>query len=394
MPHRLLLSFFCLLVLSTPLLATDPVKIRKVVIDAGHGGQDPGAISPNRKVLEKDITLSVALKFGKLIEDKNPDIQVIYTRKTDVFVPLNNRSEIANKNQADLFISIHVNSVKARSACGSETYVMGESKSSSNLEVTMMENSVIAFEGDSKSVYEGFDPNNPESYIIFSLLQNAHLEKSLQMAEYVQEQLAEGPIKVNRGIKQGGLLVLWKTSMPAILVELGFISNPSDYLMLCGEENHMKYAKALYKAFEKYRKAYEAGNRTSISNPTATATATATTTTTSSAAAIPSIQDSSRDTATKNTASTKTTTSDKTSSKSSTSSISYPYRIQILAVTKKLPDNAPDLKGEKNVNCIKVGNYFKYSIGEFKTREEAMKELPNVKIKFPQAFITKVENEN
>ena len=368
MPHRLLLSFFCLLVLSTPLLATDPVKIRKVVIDAGHGGQDPGAISPNRKVLEKDITLSVALKFGKLIEDKNPDIQVIYTRKTDVFVPLNNRSEIANKNQADLFISIHVNSVKARSACGSETYVMGESKSSSNLEVTMMENSVIAFEGDSKSVYEGFDPNNPESYIIFSLLQNAHLEKSLQMAEYVQEQLAEGPIKVNRGIKQGGLLVLWKTSMPAILVELGFISNPSDYLMLCGEENHMKYAKALYKAFEKYRKAYEAGNNTSYHS-----------------ASISSVKDSSKATTVNKSSSDEVIKSDEPL---------RPYRIQILAVTKKLPDNAPDFKGEKNVNYIRVGGYYKYSIGMFKTREEAMKELPNVRIKFPQAFITKVENEN
>jgi N-acetylmuramoyl-L-alanine amidase len=231
-----------------------------VVIDAGHGGHDPGSISPDRKVKEKTIALSVALKFGKLIEQNNPDIKVIYTRDTDIFIPLDTRSDIANNNKADLFISIHVNSVKARSASGSETYVMGESKSSSNLEVTMKENSVISLEGDHQSVYEGFDPNNPESYIIFSLLQNAHLEQSLQIAEFVQEELGKGPVKINRGIKQGGLIVLWRSSMPAILVELGFISNPNDYLVLTREENHDRFANSLYKAFSKYKKAYESNN--------------------------------------------------------------------------------------------------------------------------------------
>ncbi|HPS95583.1 MAG TPA: N-acetylmuramoyl-L-alanine amidase, partial [Bacteroidales bacterium] len=186
------------------------VSIRKVVIDAGHGGKDPGAVSINRKTQEKNITLTVALKLGDLIKKNFPDIKVIYTRSTDVFIPLNQRTDIANKNRADLFISVHVNSAKARSAAGTETFVMGMDKSSSNLEVSKLENSVVVLEGDDfSSKYEGFDPNVPESYIIFSLLQNSHLEHSLSFASLVQRNLSKGPIIINRGIKQAGLLVLW-----------------------------------------------------------------------------------------------------------------------------------------------------------------------------------------
>lgn len=390
MPYRILLLLFCLLTqFPSVILATDPVKIKKVVIDAGHGGHDPGSISPDRKVKEKTIALSVALKFGKLIEQNNPDIKVIYTRDTDIFIPLDTRSDIANNNKADLFISIHVNSVKARSASGSETYVMGESKSSSNLEVTMKENSVISLEGDHQSVYEGFDPNNPESYIIFSLLQNAHLEQSLQIAEFVQEELGKGPVKINRGIKQGGLIVLWRSSMPAILVELGFISNPNDYLVLTREENHDRFANSLYKAFSKYKKAYESNNgeKVAVKNRD-------------------SVVKSERDTLAEirralqkksniqNEATPEKSDTTKSTLEAKKKSKPISFRVQILAVTKTLPENAPDFKGEKNLNYIKVGNFYKYSVGEFSTKEEAEKELIRVKKKFPQAFIIKVENEN
>lgn len=399
MPYRILLLLFCLLTqFPSVILATDPVKIKKVVIDAGHGGNAPGAVSPNGRVKEKDITLSVALKLGKIIEEKHPDIKVIYTRKTDEFVPLNTRTEIANKNQADLFISIHVNSVKARSASGSETFVMGESQSKSNLEVTMMENRDIILEGDHQSVYEGFDPNNPESYIIFSLLQNAHLEQSLKMAELVQEEFAKGPVQKNRGIKQGGLLVLWKSSMPAILVELGFLSNPDDYLALIGEENHKKHAYSLYKAFVKYKDAYE-GKVKSEDNEKGKVI--------SEEVKSEGVKSEKRDTLAeirkalqkKSDTQTEITPAKKPDTTKSTIQAKInkepiSFRVQIMAVTRILPENAPDFKGEKNLNYIKVGNFYKYSVGEFSSKEEAEKELIRVKKKFPQAFIIKVENEN
>lgn len=423
MPYRILLLLFCLLTqFPSVILATDPVKIKKVVIDAGHGGNAPGAVSPNGRVKEKDITLSVALKLGKIIEEKHPDIKVIYTRKTDEFVPLNTRTEIANKNQADLFISIHVNSVKARSASGSETFVMGESQSKSNLEVTMMENRDIILEGDHQSVYEGFDPNNPESYIIFSLLQNAHLEQSLKMAELVQEEFAKGPVQKNRGIKQGGLLVLWKSSMPAILVELGFLSNPDDYLALIGEENHKKHAYSLYKAFVKYKDAYE-GKVKSEDNEKGKVISeevksekgivisegvmSEKSKVISEEVKSEGVKSEKRDTLAeirkalqkKSDTQTEITPAKKPDTTKSTIQAKInkepiSFRVQIMAVTRILPENAPDFKGEKNLNYIKVGNFYKYSVGEFSSKEEAEKELIRVKKKFPQAFIIKVENEN
>jgi len=347
MPYRLLLTIFCLIFISgTQAQEISAVKVKKVVIDAGHGGYDPGAISINRSVYEKNITLSVALKLGAMINEKYPDIEVIYTRSTDVFIPLVRRTEIANKNQANLFISIHVNSAKARSASGSETFVMGMDKSSSNLEVTMLENSVIALEGDHESKYEGFDPNNPESYIIFSLLQNAHLEQSLIMASLIQDQFSNGPVKINRGIKQGGLLVLWKTTMPAVLVELGFISNSFDYQILVSPYSHSQFASSIFKAFEEFKLQYEGGSKIESSYPVLK-------------------EDAPIDSA--------------------------GFRIQILAVTKVLPKNASDLKGEENSRYIKVGKYYKYSVGEFENLEEASAELSKVKQKFPQAFIIRVE---
>jgi len=350
MPFRLLLTIFCLFFISLiNAQENQSVKIRKVVIDAGHGGHDAGAVSPDRRVYEKNITLSVALKLGAMIKDKYPGIEVIYTRTTDIFIPLNTRTEIANKNQANLFISIHVNSVKARAASGSETFVMGMDKSSSNLEVTMMENSVIALEGDHESKYEGFDPKNPESYIIFSLLQNAHLEQSLIMASLIQDQFSKGVIKTNRGIKQGGLLVLWKTTMPAVLVELGFISNYADYKILINIDNHYQFAGSIFNAFEEFKHQYEYGSKI----------------------VADTVKEESKTEAIK---------TEKAS-----------YKIQILAVAKILPDNSPDLKGEKNASFIKVGKFYKYAIGDYEFPEEAEKALILIRRKFPQAFIIKVE---
>jgi N-acetylmuramoyl-L-alanine amidase len=354
MPFRLLLTLFFLLFISTsPGEAQNPVKIKKVVIDAGHGGHDPGAVSSNRRILEKNITLSVALKLGKMISTSYPDIDVVYTRSNDRFIPLNERSEIANRNKADLFISIHVNSARSKSAAGSETFVMGMDKGSSNLEVSMLENSVITLEGeDYESKYEGFDPNNPESYIIFSLLQNAYLEQSLIMASLIQKHSDKGPIKINRGIKQAEFLVLWKTTMPAVLVELGFLSNSSDLPQLLSADNHVRFAENIFNAFKEFRSQYENGR---IIEPVI-----------------------SEGTIKKD--STKYREGEKTS-----------YRVQIMAITKVLDPKARDFKGEKNVNYIKSGKFYKYTVGNYDTPEEAEKELERLSKKFNGAFIIKIE---
>lgn len=332
------------------------VELKTVVIDAGHGGKDPGAI--NGKTLEKNITLSVALKLGKLIEDNYPDVKVIYTRKTDKFVELHDRAAIANKNNADLFISIHVNAATNRSAQGHETFVMGTAKSQSNLEVCQLENSVIVLENDYTSKYEGFDPSNPESYIIFSLLQNSHLEQSLDFATLVQQKAGTSPIKRDRGVKQGNLLVLWKCTMPAVLIELGFISNSGDLKSLKGTANQQAMAKYIFNAFKEYKKGYdtdiyipEEKQVTSSSEATATANAKA------------------------NVSATATTES---------------FGIQIMAVSKILKEKSKELKGY-TPQYFKSGKYYKYYIGEYSSREEAQKALPKIKKSFPQAFIIKLE---
>ncbi|MBQ1219694.1 MAG: N-acetylmuramoyl-L-alanine amidase, partial [Bacteroidales bacterium] len=232
---------------------------KTVVIDAGHGGKDPGCISANRKYYEKNITLSVALKLGALIKKEYPMVKVIYTRSTDKYVDLSARADIANRNKADLFISIHVNATKATQARGTETFVMGTHKNDANFEVCKMENSVITIEDDYEHKYQGFDPSSAESYIIFSLLQNTHLEQSLMFAQQLQTEYKKGPIYVNRGVKQGGLLVLWKTTMPAVLTELGFMSNPKDLSVLVSSQGQNAFAQRLFNAFKLFKKEYESG---------------------------------------------------------------------------------------------------------------------------------------
>ena len=189
-------------------------KITTVVIDAGHGGHDSGA--RNGKTLEKDINLAIALKTGKLIENSCKDVNVIYTRTTDVFVELYKRAKIANEAKADLFISIHCNSNPSSKSYGTESYVMGLHKSSANLQVAKTENSSILLESDYSVQYDGFDPNSPEANIIFTLFQNAFLEQSLDLASKIQSQFSEKTKLFNRGVKQAGFLVLYKTAMMAL----------------------------------------------------------------------------------------------------------------------------------------------------------------------------------
>jgi len=240
---------------ATTLCSGEEYKLRKVVIDAGHGGKDPGAIG--KKSREKNITLAIALKVGKYIEQNVPGVEVIYTRKTDVFVELHKRAEIANKNKADLFISIHVNASSNTNATGTDSWVMGIHKSEENLEVAKLENQVILVEDDYSSQYQGLDPNSTESYIIFNLMQNVFLEQSMAFASLTQSQFKERAGRKNRGVKAAPFIVLWNTTMPSVLIETGFLTNPTEEKFLNSDHGQSIIASAIYRSFKEYKNSVE-----------------------------------------------------------------------------------------------------------------------------------------
>lgn len=224
-----------------------------LVIDPGHGGRDAGAIGRISK--EKNINLAVALELGRLIEKNCPDVKVIYTRKTDTFVELNERANIANKAKADLFISIHTNSTAAKiGPQGTETYTLGMHRAADNLEVAKRENGVIVLEKNYEERYEGFDPKSSESYIIFELMQDMNMEKSVDLARNIQQNFKSTAQRKDKGVHQAGFLVLRATSMPSALVELGFINNPSEEKYLQSKAGCAAMAKSIYNGFIKYKK--------------------------------------------------------------------------------------------------------------------------------------------
>lgn len=232
-------------------------KMKTVCIDAGHGGAVPGAVTNN--VYEKNIVLDVVLKLGSLIESKHKDIKVVYTRKKDVDVGLYERAEIANKSNADLFISIHANSTLNKKAYGTETFVFGLNKTDANLKVAMKENDVIKYEKDYETKYQGFDPSKPESYIMFNMVQNCHREQSIDFADYVETSFKKSG-RHSRGVQEASLIVLIKTAMPAVLVELGFISNSIEEQYLMSSIGQDIIANNLFNAFENYKNKVEKKN--------------------------------------------------------------------------------------------------------------------------------------
>ena len=333
--------------------------VTRVVVDAGHGGLDPGSVGKNLK--EKDVNLAVALLVGKMITDSFPSVEVIYTRKKDVFVAIGERSNIANKNNADLFISIHANSISKATAKGSETFVMGTQGSAANMEVAKRENAVITFEDDYTSKYEGYDPNSPESFIMLSLMQNVHLDQSLQMASLVQEELGTYPITVNRGVKQALFLVLWRTAMPSILVEMGFLSNPDDEKILASKAGQEQIARSIFRAFKNYKLYYNRLNE--LTNATA----------------VPAkpVEEKVKESVAEPQKSSKIT-----------------YRVQIKSGKTKLPLNSKEFKSFNDVSVFYSNNLYKYAVGNFSSREEAQKYCTDVvRKKIKDAFVICVENE-
>lgn len=245
-------------------------ELKAIVLDAGHGGHDPGCNGAN-EIWEKTVTLSITLKVGKLIEDSLKDVKVIYTRKSDKFVELWERPNIANKEKANLFISIHCNSNVNTTPAGSETYFMGMHKNQGNLDVAKRENSAILKESNYKNneKYGGFDPNSPESHIIFSLYQNAYLKQAMKFSQLVENNTTKISKIKTRGIKQAGFLVLWQTAMPSVLIETGFLTNKNDRDVLKTEEGQKTIALGIYKAIAQYKRELEK-NKSNIAKPKTT----------------------------------------------------------------------------------------------------------------------------
>lgn len=380
---------------STPVLGKDKKgRITTVVIDAGHGGKDPGALG--LKSREKDITLKVALKAGELIRRQHPDVKVIYTRTKDEFIELHRRAEIANKNKADLFISIHCNAHKSRTHYGAETFVMGLHRSQANLDVARFENAAILYEDDYKENYQGFDPNSPESYIIFSMYQNIYREQSLLLASLVQKELSDQSRRFDRGVKEAGFLVLYRTTMPSVLVELGFISNAGEEEYLRSAEGQQQLAASLADAFSRYREHVEQDSKPrEVISQTRTSKA--------SAADLPedtpTMQSPKAETLT--VAQSPAPTPDKPIAKAENKKESAKpaspvvWRVQIVTSGNRLPKNSPRFKGLGNIFEYHHQGAWKYTSGAFSTEEEALRFRDQVRQQgFSDAFVVPfIENQ-
>ena len=256
----LLASLLCLV-----LSAADGLRLTTVVIDPGHGGKDSGAVSRDGKDYEKTFVLDIAKTLRDKIRAAYPDVNVILTRSDDRYVTLGGRADVANKANANLFISIHINSIDKTSPNGFSVHVLGQSHKkgtdlyANNMDIVRRENSVILLEEDYSTTYGDFDPNDPESYIFMNLMQNANLEQSVRFAQLAEKHLKGGPIKNDRGVSQDPFLVLWRTAMPAVLLELGFISNATDLAALRQKNDRNKLAECVFQAFKEYKTIYEGG---------------------------------------------------------------------------------------------------------------------------------------
>jgi N-acetylmuramoyl-L-alanine amidase len=339
-------------------------RIKKIVIDPGHGGRDPGAVG--RKSLEKDITLAVALKLGEYINNNLPDVEIVYTRKEDVFVGLSERSKLANESGADLFISIHCNSIADRTPYGSETYVMGLHKTQGNLDVAMRENAVITYEEDYSSKYEGYDPNSAESFIIFSLMQNSFLDQSLNLASFIQDEFRERARRKDRGVKQAGFVVLWQNSMPSVLVELGFISNAKEEEYLMSSEGQSYLASAIFRAFREYKTRVESRSAftAEVSTP--------------SNNNLPNIASTSQNPM-------QSSTSPERREASFSNGIQF--KVQITASRNPIPTNSSFFKNIDSVEEFAIDGLYKYIVGSKSTYSETLEFSQQVKELFPDAFI-------
>ena len=387
--YNLILKYFSVLIIFSitavsAFAGTDDRKFT-LVIDAGHGGKDSGAIGRFSK--EKNINLKVALAFGRLVEAYCPDVRVIYTRKTDVFIGLERRTEIANENKADLFISVHTNSLpKGRIAYGTETYTLGMARADENLEVAKRENSVITYEANYKEVYQGFDPNRVESYIIFELLQDKNMAKSVELARCIEQQYVKTAGRRTKGVHQGGLLVLRHTSMPAVLTELGFISTPAEERFLNTDEGVRKMSRSLFNGFQAYRKKYDK-NAKSLPRLSEDIVPAVTPVREEPQAETKQVEKETKPIAPKVKKEEIQPEKEKTTAKDRPV-----FKVQLLVADKPLKANDRRLKGIKPVEYYKEKGMYKYTYGNTTDYNEIVRKHRSVKGKLPGTFIVAFMN--
>jgi len=376
LPHFI---FILLLLLSTTLLNAQIQKFT-LVIDAGHGGHDPGAMGSISK--EKDINLDVSLKFGALVERNFSDVRVVYTRKTDVYLTLQERADVVNNNHANLFVCIHTNSSPSAAAYGSESYTLGLAKSKSNLDVAMRENSVILLEDDYKSKYKGFDPASVDSYIMFEFMQDKYIDKSVDLASSIQKQFSVYARRSDRGVRQAGFWVLHRSACPSVLVELGFISNPSEERYLSSESGQLDMAGAIYNAFVNFKREHDKKSGRQSSSDAYSEIKKA-------KEPVNAQKSDSNDLIVKEKPVVATTDSDtKTVEKKKAVISTKPvFKLQIAASKVKLSQHSSEFKGLKDIEFFREDGYYKYTTGAETEYSKILKIRKELSSKFPQSFI-------
>ena len=375
--YKRLLAILCL-TLAFVLSADGAKKAFTVVIDAGHGGHDAGAVGKISK--EKTLALRYALAFGRIVEQNCPDVTVVYTRKTDRFLELWQRAEIANKAKADLFVSVHINSLpKGHVARGYQTYTLGRSRRDGNkqgyienLEVAKRENSVILYEKDYQQHYEGFDPNSPESNILFELIQDKNMENSIQLAKFMQRNICSATGRQDKGVHQDNLAVLRLTSMPACLMELGFISTLDEEQFMNSDLALQQYTRGFYNAFVAYKNKVAPGIKVPYKPAPAEPVG---------PAAEPERQETQE-------AQEKQAPPETPKTQDSSASSSAPvFKVQILASSARLKASSPQLKGVADADCYEEGGMYKYTVGASENYAEIYQLRKQLLDRFPQAFI-------
>ncbi len=373
MKHAICIALSLLLTAIIAPAQNNTLKLSTVVIDAGHGGKDAGAVSKDSKTYEKTLALDIANRLAARIRAELPSVKVVQTRSTDVFVELRERAAIANRAGANLFVSIHINSNKSTSPNGYSVHILGQSSNKDrdlfayNMDVVSRENSVILLEDDYKTNYQGFNPSDPESYIFLQLMQNAYLEQSLLFASTVSQHLEGGPIKANRGISQNPFYVLWKTAMPAVLVELGFISNQADLAELLKEDSRQDIADRLFEAFKEYKSQYD--GTIDLSRPEAKPA------------------EKPQPTATQPAVKPQADPSET----SATPASSVLYGTQIFATSRPLEEGDPRFLGWKP-EVVRLGSLYKYIIGVSESPDQARKNNVAIREEYPGSFMVSISD--
>jgi len=351
--YKLIFLFIALLTLLCSFSSNNIEKKWVIVIDAGHGDNDPGAIGSFS--YEKNITLAIALKTGEYIESNLKNVKVIYTRKDDRFVELKDRANIANKNNADLFISIHANWAPSKKILGTETFIMGIAKDEANLQVAMKENEVILLESDYTTKYEGFDPKSDDSYVMFSLMQNIFQKQSTLLASKIQSEFKEKVSRIDRGVKQAGFWVLYMTTMPSVLVETGFITHPAEEKFLNSVQGQDYLASAIYRACKDYIS--EIDSRSGIS----------------------AVKKSEEDEPLKDTANIKAVANE------------VVFMVQVATSSSKKELKPENFNGLKDITEINENDKFKYASGRFKVYSDAVKHRKEIEHDYPDAFVIAIK---